>query len=884
MAIFTTDLLTGKQLLLTGKFGSTTTGGTSVDYLPLSGGTMDYATLVINMNADLLDGKHGAAYSLTTHNHNGTYLHTSGGTMSNTNKVTNLNADLLDGLHTGAFSLSGHTHSAYITTAGNGLTKSGTNIILGGTLSGDTNINLNTKKLNLNNGGLNVGGTISGGTLKLNTNPTVGVFESGKIYYDSTAKTISAMIDDDITMQIGQEELVLVYNNTGADIPNGKMVYPTGANGDMPTIALAQATEEAKSLILGMTTQLIPNGSSGFVTVRGIVHDVNTSGYTSATILYLSETIPGGITSIEPDPELYYNIKVGVVLEVSPTIGSIYVRPVLNNDFAHLSDVLITSPLVDQIIKYNGTHWINGAQVVVNAGAGVAFFLDKTPIIPDGTQSVGLYTLTKNPTGGTVSDITVPINSTTAVIERFLYDVPLGGIRIDGGIWTFNTYNYVDNAAGTTTMPITVRRVIAGTGSVTTTGTPGTTTRTATVTGGAPFLSSDVNADMRLSGLIRTTTGIFRIIGFTSASVVSIETLSTYTNQSGVAYSKHEFLFNDSNTEINHTTPDLFITQTVQPEFIINPTDKLAVTYYGTSTHNRILHLFHNGTDQYSNFLSPLVTRHNDLPGLQGGAGDERYHMTQAQSVILGNTSGINTGNQDLSSYVPFSGAASNVNLGIRTLTSSTISATTGLVVDKTSGLGIKVDTASPTFGWKDLIGHIQIDAAGLNAATLAPFIGGNVRRWAFSAGDKADLEFHIPHDYVPGSDLFIHYHWSHNGTAISGNIIANMSYTYSDGYGRGIFTAEKTVTSTYDTVNITTTPRYVHRIEEVQLSSAGGSATLLDSALVEVDGVIGINFTMTTTPTITGGSPNEPFIFFIDIHYQSTQMPTKQKNYPFYT
>ena len=196
---------------------------------------------------------------------------------------------------------------------------------------------------------------------------------------------------------------------------------------------------------------------------------------------------------------------------------------------------------------------------------------------------------------------------------------------------------------------------------------------------------------------------------------------------------------------------------------------------------------------------------------------------------------------------------------------------------------GIKVDTATPTWPWADLIGPVIVDAAGANAPTLGAFIGGSVRRWAFSAGDKADCEFHIPHDYLPGSDMYIHVHWAHNGTTISGNFVGTFVYTYAKGHNQAVFGAEKTVSVSYATVNIATTPRYQHRIEETQLSINGGSATLLDSSLIEVDGVIGVNYTQTTIPTITGGTPNEPFVFFIDIHYQSTGIGTKQRAPNFY-
>jgi len=209
---------------------------------------------------------------------------------------------------------------------------------------------------------------------------------------------------------------------------------------------------------------------------------------------------------------------------------------------------------------------------------------------------------------------------------------------------------------------------------------------------------------------------------------------------------------------------------------------------------------------------------------------------------------------------------------------------TDSLVINKASGKGIKVDTTSPTYPWAAIPGQLAIDAAGTNAPTQAAFIGGSVRRWAFSAGDKADFEFPIPHDYAPGTDIFVRVHWAHNGTTTVGSFIGTFVYTYAKAHNQAIFAAEKTVSCTYATVNIATTPRYQHRIEDTALSSAGGSASLLDNALLEPDGVIGMNYTQTTIPTITGGSPNEPFVLLVNIMYQSTGIGTKQKEIPFYT
>lgn len=205
------------------------------------------------------------------------------------------------------------------------------------------------------------------------------------------------------------------------------------------------------------------------------------------------------------------------------------------------------------------------------------------------------------------------------------------------------------------------------------------------------------------------------------------------------------------------------------------------------------------------------------------------------------------------------------------------------IVLAKTAGVGLKVDTTTPTYPWRDIEGTVVPRAAAPNQATLNVFRGGAVREWAFAAGDVSDNHFHIPHDYLPGSDLFIHVHWGHNGTTITGNMVFTISYTYAKGHNQAIFPAETVATITYNTVNIATTPQYVHRIDEIQITAASPGAGQIASSLIEPDGMFLVNVAASTIPTITGGSPDQPFIFEIDLHYQSTNIGTKQKAPNFY-
>jgi hypothetical protein len=206
-------------------------------------------------------------------------------------------------------------------------------------------------------------------------------------------------------------------------------------------------------------------------------------------------------------------------------------------------------------------------------------------------------------------------------------------------------------------------------------------------------------------------------------------------------------------------------------------------------------------------------------------------------------------------------------------------------VLSKASGKGIKIDPAAPTFGWRDLLGRIIPRDSGVTAPALAVYRGGQVRDYAFDANDVADLQFHMPHDWAPGTDIFIHVHWSHHGTAISGSLVCDFFTTFAKGFGGAIFPAEVQTTLTVSTPDVATIPQYSHRVDEVQLSAASPTANQIDTDNLEVDALLLIGFRVTTKPTVTGGVvTNDPFIHHIDIHYQSTGIGTKAKAPSFYT
>jgi len=149
----------------------------------------------------------------------------------------------------------------------------------------------------------------------------------GRLFYDNVDKALAYYNDvNGVTVNIGQENLVRVYNNTGSTIFNGKVCYINGAFGEFPTVALAKADSLTTSQsTLGICTADIPDSTYGYITTDGLVHDVNTFGMSAGAPLYLSAATAGEFTTTAPlQPN--YAIIVGYVTKVDASTGVVYVH------------------------------------------------------------------------------------------------------------------------------------------------------------------------------------------------------------------------------------------------------------------------------------------------------------------------------------------------------------------------------------------------------------------------------------------------------------------------------------------------------------------------------------------------------------------------------
>jgi len=213
------------------------------------------------------------------------------------------------------------------------------------------------------------------------------------------------------------------------------------------------------------------------------------------------------------------------------------------------------------------------------------------------------------------------------------------------------------------------------------------------------------------------------------------------------------------------------------------------------------------------------------------------------------------------------------------------------LTLLKASGNGIKIDMTEPTFGWRDLTGPTTTTNTGATKPSHTAY-NGAVDGFQFGDGDEESYEFHIPHDYVPGTDIYLHVHWSQtSATATGGTIDFKYFAVYAKGHNQdeaaGSFTSTP-ITATFSSIDINDggsgLNQYQHFVTEVIISGASATAALFDRDDIEPDGVIQLTLEMDSNNLTNSGAVLDPFIHEADIHYQSTNIATKNKAPNFYT
>ena len=291
------------------------------------------------------------------------------------------------------------------------------NAVTGGTFSGSTLYLINNSGTTIPITGFTTsstgdylplsGGTVTGNTtftsgltvnyIDFDTTPNVPAPTGGTVYFDSNENALSykpITPSNDVTVNLGQESLIRIYNNLGFQINNGQALHVTGATLGVPTVSLAVGTggDSVQFQISGIATHDIPDSSFGFMTVFGIVRDINLTGFTVGEQIYLSQTVPGGLASYS---------------DLSFTGRTCEVGHILDNSASGKLQVSILNEIEGTII----TTQENNILAANNSSTGVFDFSGLSITTPSGT------TFNVGPVEGWIIDnVTEPANPTIRLI------------------------------------------------------------------------------------------------------------------------------------------------------------------------------------------------------------------------------------------------------------------------------------------------------------------------------------------------------------------------------------------------------------------------------------------------------------------------------------
>jgi hypothetical protein len=195
------------------------------------------------------------------------------------------------------------------------------------------------------------------------------------------------------------------------------------------------------------------------------------------------------------------------------------------------------------------------------------------------------------------------------------------------------------------------------------------------------------------------------------------------------------------------------------------------------------------------------------------------------------------------------------------------------LIMKSTAASGVKVDETTPTYAWADLKGTYVFDNSGLNAPTIETFTTG-VTRLGFNATDIARTELHIEHRDVAGGIKYLHPHVmiATGATTATTNLV--LSHVIMHSYGsigagetRGASPAPITVTQTITVAEVNAIGSGNNKAFDIEFANTGGTGGMLNSSNFLPDDLIFVTTTVTSIPSITGGTSTKVALSPIDMH-----------------
>lgn len=227
------------------------------------------------------------------------------------------------------------------------------------------------------------------------------------IYKGATATDIT--LTPSTTVASATRLTTIVYNNSGATITKGSVIYINGRHSsNLPTIALAKAdSEDSSYATFALVQDDILNNNTGTIIQAGNISNLNlpTASFADGQVVYLSPTVAGGLT-VDKTSVLAPNhiIKIGTITRAHPTFGSIEIRIENGWQMDELSDVQIPLyPNDSTLLQYSRVDSLWHSVGITNA-------IGSNYIKPSDTATMLIKYLRKTDTASLSSRINLKVN------------------------------------------------------------------------------------------------------------------------------------------------------------------------------------------------------------------------------------------------------------------------------------------------------------------------------------------------------------------------------------------------------------------------------------------------------------------------------------------
>jgi len=248
-------------------------------------------------------------------------------------------------------------------------------------------------------------------------------WKEGMFYFDSIKQTFVGYIDEaDVTFEFMYENWIRVYNNSGEDILNGEVAYLSGVYADANnTITARKAQADSASTcisVLGIATHDIENGSYGILTKSGTVRNTNTSACSiSGEALYLSATVAGGKTNVEPSsPD--YSVKIGNCGKIHATTGTVEVGIDIGDNKRDIVKFFNGSVLENSTVDVTSNGTTITATVEKTGGGDLSLFFNGEFSVFDCTPAASVNLVAGTDTTPVQNWVYIPLSTSTLTANQ----------------------------------------------------------------------------------------------------------------------------------------------------------------------------------------------------------------------------------------------------------------------------------------------------------------------------------------------------------------------------------------------------------------------------------------------------------------------------------